>query len=93
MDKNNITGRMVQVGVVMSVDPAKCRARVKFPATGMLSDWLYIPQRRGTAVAVNPADGHSHGAQLGAWLPKVNENVLVVYLPMPDGDGFILGVV
>lgn len=77
----------------MSVDPAKCRARVKFKATGILSGWLYVPQRRGAGVSVSTADGHSHTAQTGAWMPKVNDNVLVLYLPVQDGDGFILGVV
>ena len=91
MDKSSIMGRLVQVGTVTAVSGG--RARVKFPDTGVISGWLYVPQHRGAAVPVNPADGHSHGVQLGAWTPKVNENVLVVYLPVPDGDGFILGVV
>ena len=28
-----------------------------------------------------------------AWLPKVNDTVLVIYLPVFNGDGFILGVI
>lgn len=29
----------------------------------------------------------------GSWLPKVNSTVLVLYLPVFNGDGFILGVI
>ena len=25
------------------------------------------------------------------WMPQVNDRVLCLYLPVPDGDGFILG--
>jgi len=28
-----------------------------------------------------------------AWMPKVDDRVLVLYLPVFDGDGFILGVI
>ena len=35
---------------------------------------------------------HEHpGSHLTTWLPKVNERVVVLYLPIADGDGFILG--
>ena len=29
----------------------------------------------------------------GSWMPKVNDMVLVLYLPVFNGDGFILGVI
>ena len=39
----------------------------------------------------------SHGLYIvqagAAWLPKVNDTVLVIYLPVFNGDGFILGVI
>lgn len=29
----------------------------------------------------------------GAWMPKVNDTVLILYLPVFNGDGFVLGVI
>ncbi len=29
--------------------------------------------------------------QSGAWLPDINDIVLVLYLPAEDGDGFVVG--
>lgn len=29
--------------------------------------------------------------QSGAWLPDINDRVLVLYLPAEDGDGFVVG--
>jgi phage baseplate assembly protein gpV len=35
---------------------------------------------------------HDHpGTYRTYWMPKVGETVLVLYLPVRDGDGFILG--
>ncbi len=35
---------------------------------------------------------HLHaGSTLGVWMPKVNDMVLVLYLPILDADGFVLG--
>lgn len=37
---------------------------------------------------------HDHrGSALGYWMPAINSNVLVLYLPVYDSDGFILGVI
>lgn len=43
----------------------------------------------GTIASV-PDHNHS-GSTTTSWLPKVNERVVVLYLPVADGDGFILG--
>jgi len=53
---------------------------------------------------VSNEDGHKHdvadgwmenhwhdGTKLADWMPSVNSRVLVLYLPVPNGDGFILG--
>ena len=37
-----------------------------------------------------PAHDHPKSC-LGYWMPKVNDTVLVLYLPISDSDGFILG--
>ncbi len=35
---------------------------------------------------------HSHpGSTVTAWMPKVNSEVLCLYLPVFSGDGFVLG--
>ena len=45
-----------------------------------------------------PASGETSGWLFGlqrgeVWLPKINELVLVLYLPVFGGDGFVLGSV
>lgn len=71
--------RLLQVGVVSSVDAAKRRVRVILPETGVVSDWLYVVGDRR----------HDEFAAL----PRVNDRVLAAWLPVEDGDGFILGVI
>ena len=43
--------------------------------------------------SADPYSAHDHlpGSYLTWWLPKVNEKVLVLYLPVLNSDGFILG--
>lgn len=37
---------------------------------------------------------HAHaGTVTGGWMPNINDTVLVIYLPVWQGDGFILGVI
>lgn len=36
-------------------------------------------------------ENHRHKLIIKPWAPDINEQVLTVYLPMRDGDGFILG--
>ncbi len=75
----DMIGRLLQVGVVSSVDTAKRRVRVILPETGIVSDWLFVAGwRRNEAFAE---------------LPKINDRVLAAWLPVEDGDGFVLGVI
>ncbi|MBQ7566276.1 MAG: hypothetical protein IJT18_04075 [Oscillospiraceae bacterium] len=42
--------------------------------------------------SASEAGEHTHGdSTLGAWMPKVNDTVVVLYLPILDADGFVLG--
>lgn len=82
---------LIQTGIVEATEPGTRRARVRF--SGQHSGWLYVLQHPGAKVTVEAADGHTHEAALGDWMPKVNDQVLAVYLPVDGGDGFILGVV
>lgn len=35
---------------------------------------------------------HNHaGSMTAGWMPSINDDVLVLYLPLPNGDGFVLG--
>lgn len=35
---------------------------------------------------------HTHaGSATGSWMPSVNDRVLVLYIPIFNGDGFVLG--
>ena len=36
-------------------------------------------------------ENHNHkGSYLTTWMPKIKEQVVVLYLPVADGDGFVL---
>ncbi len=52
-------------------------ARVLYPDSGMTSGWLSV-LRHGTT---------------DEWMPQINDVVLCLYIPVWNGDGFILGVV
>ena len=86
-------GSIVRLGKVTAIDAGKYLARVKFLDEDMTSGWLPVLQHPRAVVSVNPADGHTHGASAGYWMPKVNEMVLGLYPPIFNADGYILGVV
>ena len=44
----------------------------------------------GGSASTVPAHNHS-GTQLTYWMPKIGDRVLVLYIPVFNGDGFILG--
>ena len=91
----NILENLVRVGTVTDVDGAGQRVRVKFRDTGLTSDWLRVLQRTDTWTGGGQAStqpSHSHpGSTVTAWMPKVNSEVLCLYLPVFSGDGFVLG--
>ena len=78
MDSEKILSRLVQIGTVSDVDNGKRRARVILKETGHTSGWLSFAS-------------HKHDLIIKPWMPKVNDQVLVLYLPVFNGDGFILG--
>ena len=45
----------------------------------------------GGAASTDPAHDHLPGSFLTYWMPKVNDTVLCIYLPVFNADGFILG--
>lgn len=106
MDVEKILKRLVRIGTVTVTDPVKRLARVKFEDTGETSGLLYVlanrpyvpdydvPQRTEFEAggSGDPAfASHKHDLIIKPWMPKVNAVVLTLYLPVLDGDGFILG--
>ena len=93
----NVLANIVRIGKVSAVDTSKRKARVIFPdKNNMVSGWLHVIQRNNTALSL-VVDGdppHSHGGSVATfWMPKVNDTVLTIYLPVFNADGFILGAV
>ncbi len=73
----NYVQNMVRVGIVTDVDKKDRRIRVRFPNLNMTSGWLYVLQF----------------APEISWMPSVNDKVLCIYIPVFNGDGFVLGAI
>lgn len=69
---------MVRLGTVSSVDTENRMARVTFPAMGFVSGTLKVLK----------TGRDSNGDY---YMPSVGAEVLCLYLPVKDGDGFVLG--
>lgn len=97
---------LVRIGTVTDVDKNRHRARVKFQDLGITSGWLYVlsnipvtPDYDVTQETQSRSGGggdaafasHTHEIKYKQWMPNVNDTVLVLYLPVPDGDGFVVG--
>jgi len=106
MNKELIYDGLARVGTVTNQDPDKRMARVIFKDTNLPSGWLYvlasrpyIPDYEGPQRTEFEAGGggdaayasHKHDLLIKPWMPKIGAVVLCLYLPVPDGDGFILG--
>lgn len=77
--QNEDATNWIRIGEVSSVDPKKCTARVVFDdEDGFVSNDLPVIQR-------NTQDVKDY------WLPAVGEDVLCLFLPCGEEDGFILG--
>lgn len=92
----NDISKIIRLGKVSDIDASKYKARVLFPDTGVVSDWLYVLQRpcEVTEETVSCHDNrysHSHKNNVKSWMPKVNDVVLCVFLPVFNADGFIIG--
>ena len=77
-----------------------------FDVLGIESDWMpvlinrdYIPgydmpqrteyEAGGSGAAAY--ESHKHDLVIKPWMPKVNDLVLVLYFPVFNGDGVVLG--
>lgn len=106
MDVEKILSNLVKVGIVTAVNNDEHLARVIFEDTGLPSGWLvvldnrpFIPDYDVPQVTDQRAGGsgyalyekHDHPLTIKQWMPKINQPVLVLYLPVKNADGFILG--
>ncbi len=105
-NNEEVFSSLVRVGKVTAVNNEKHIAQVQFEDMGLPSGWLpvlitrdYIPDydvpQRTEDKAGGSEDGafesHSHNLTIKPYMPKVNDQVLVLYEPIWDGRGFILG--
>ncbi|MCI9474597.1 MAG: hypothetical protein HFF31_11395 [Flavonifractor sp.] len=96
----------VREGKVTAVDNGKRIAKVWFDVLEIESDWMPVlitrdfipdydvPQRTEFEAggAGYPAfEKHKHDLIIKPYMPKVNDLVLVLYFPIFNGDGVILG--
>ena len=97
---------IVREGKVTAVDNGKRIAKVWFDSMGIESDWLpvlitrdFIPDydvpQRTEFEAGGSGDpafaSHKHDLIIKPYMPKVNDLVLVLYFPVCNGDGVIVG--
>ena len=97
---------IVREGKVTAADNGKRIAKVWFDSMGIESDWLpvlitrdFIPDydvpQRTEFEAGGSGDpafaSHKHDLIIKPYMPKVNDLVLVLYFPVFNGDGVILG--
>lgn len=102
----HILDNLVRVGKVTAVNNDKRIARCQFPDMDIISGWLTVlknqpfipdydaPQRTEFEAggSGDPAfANHKHDLTIKPWMPKVGETVLVLYLPVFNSDGFVLG--
>jgi phage baseplate assembly protein V len=77
--QNEDATNWIRIGEVSSVDPKTCTARVVFDdEDGFISNDLPVIQRNTQSTK-------------DYWLPAVGEDVICVFLPCGEEDGFILG--
>lgn len=106
MDFEKILAGLVRKGTVTDVDNDKHMARVKFQGEGFTSGWLHVldthpyipdyevPQRTEYEAGGSGAaayEKHKHDLIIKQWMPKINDNVVCLYLPVFNADGFVIG--
>lgn len=97
---------IVREGTVTAVNNDKRIAKVWFDALGIDSGWLPVlinrdfipdydmPQRteyEAGGALYEAFESHKHDLIIKPYMPKVNEKVLVLYFPVFNGNGVILG--
>lgn len=88
---DNILSGLIRVGTVTNVNSSLRQVRVKYKDAGITSNWLPVLQHNGASVFVSKSDDHTHSGTVGYWMPNINDTVLVIYLPVFNADGFVIG--
>ena len=106
MDSDSILASLVRIGTVTDVNNEKRLARIKFQDVDMTSGWLivlknqpYAPSYAGAqqtdftggGAGMAAYDSHAHGLTILPWMPKINDTVVALYIPIFNADGFIIG--
>lgn len=87
---------LVRIGTVTDVDTSQRICRVYYKDRGYTSGWLRVlintPSDTGyTSGGSDEYAFSSHAHGISSWMPKVNDSVLVLYLPAQNSDGYVLG--
>ena len=105
-DFEKILSGLVRIGTVTDRNLDKRLARVWFPEMKMSSDWLpvlinrdFIPdydveqktEKRGGGSGDAAYEEHDHPLTIKPWMPSIGDEVLTIYLPVLDADGFVVG--
>lgn len=107
MDVEKVLSELVRIGDVTAIDNSKRIARVKFQDSGIISGWLavldthpHIPDYDGEPQRTEYEEGgeseakyerHKHALIIKPWMPLVGDKVVVLYLPVFNAHGFVLG--
>lgn len=86
--------RLIQIGIVTDTDTENHKVRVKFKDVNLTSDWLCVLQNTPRISLVVGSVGDAtltREATIYPWMPAVNDVVLVIYLPIFNSDGFVIG--
>lgn len=76
----------LRIGKVVDTNSAHRSCRVFFEDQRIVSGWLRVLQHIGAGVVCTNDSG-----SVGVWMPQINSQVLCIYMPIPDGDGYVLG--
>ena len=93
-------GDIIRIGKVSAVDIAKRMVRVQFTDVGITSGWLkvlrttpstYYEDDPKNTPRTDRESGHYHKISFVPWFPSVGDNVVCIYNPGYNEDGYVVG--
>lgn len=91
---------ILRIGKVSAVDYGKRLVRVQFADVGITSGWLKVLKSSPFIGNDEPPkdvwktekeSGHFHKLTIVPWFPAVGDNVLCLYNPGFNEDGYVIG--
>lgn len=88
---------MIRIGMVNDIREDERTVRVFFRDSGVMSGWLKVLQTspfipdKDVPQETGSADGHTHSLTIKPWMPYIGDPVLCLYMPVFNGDGYVLG--